>query len=292
MSLIDFIKKNANEIGNHKQHGFKWATYKENEFLNEIEDFRKVVQDENIPETLEREIILNFYHKDDPYRAFIFTMMWGLIDAKKPAKGSPGDKRTTNFYQALSHGKKLIEKALKTSQEHLQLGTIDRAYDSFKFECKIPGVDTSYFTKILFFQGQALQMETKPLIYDKWTKLIHITLMIEQEDRQKLYDFYNQKKLISVSKIMEYYTEENLARKIKDRPLIPLLQPSKEAEYYSYYDYVNRMNGVAMDNDIEVGSLEGYLFGNPLKGKRNRTKKYNPRVRVLENLRNSLEKVL
>jgi hypothetical protein len=273
MTFLNYITSKINEIKKYKQHGFSWKKYRENKFLRNISEFDKVIKDKSIPLLIDRSFIIDLYKNKRYYEAFVLSMVWGGINMTRPSE--KGDLSSTNFHKALEIGRVKIETALRKSENYLLDGNIIGAYEIFKNENKIPGVGSSYFTKILFFQGLALKIETKPLIYDKWTKFIHIALMIAENDHKSLLNYYTPKSL-----------ETNI---INSLSLIPVRSNKEES---AYIDYVKRMNRVAKERDINVNSLEGYLFGNPLKGAKNKIRDNNPRVAMIEILRKDLNSIL
>jgi hypothetical protein len=141
---------------------------------------------------------------------------------------------------------------------------IEKAYLSMMpfNENQIQGIGESYFTKLFYFIScNNNKIKIKPLIYDKWTKLIHIGLLIEANEIDLLHSFYKINDL--ESKILS--------------PKTDIIYPKNEKKTDSYMDYINRMNVLADTNNLDVGKLEAFLFGNPLKGKINKSLD-NPRV--------------
>ncbi|NER10025.1 hypothetical protein GWK09_05830 [Muriicola jejuensis] len=258
--------------------------------MKEIRDFRKIIENHNIPEILDREYIINLYKESKYYEAFAFTMMWGKINAERPQKGYKGDKTRTPFYCALNHGKINIENALIASKKELENSNIKGAYQLFNSDYKIPGIGSSYFTKILFFQGLANNMEVMPLIYDKWTKLIHVELLVEENEIDKLTQFYSKNQLSKLSTESANYTEMGLSIKIKRNSSNLDISIKDNFEEEAYADYVNRMNVLASNYGIKVNSLEEYLFGKELRSKKNRNKS-NPRVVLLEAINKNLARL-
>ncbi len=261
MSLSDYIKKNKSEISNFKQNGFKWEKYNHTSVsLNS--DFIDLIKYNNYQKELNREIIVETFKKKDYYSAFVLTMMWGGINATRPSKKD--NKFTTNFYKALIEGKESISNKMIRVVNLINNNEIKKAYLSMMpfNENQIQGIGESYFTKLFYFIScNNNKIKIKPLIYDKWTKLIHIGLLIEANEIDLLHSFYRINDL--KSKILS--------------PKTDIIYPKNEKKTDSYMDYINRMNVLADTNNLDVGKLEAFLFGNPLIGKTNKSLD-NPRV--------------
>ena len=139
----------------------------------------------------------------------------------------------------------------------LRESTIAKAYDSMKNgENRIPGVDRSFLTKILFFlSGESGYPSPRPLIFDNQSVYIHRALLMELGDGN--HD--------------KWYTPKGSFRK---------------SEVGTYGNYLEVMDAIAKKCDIkDVCLLESFLFGKPLnqKGARNND---NPR-HVIHNYVNS-----
>lgn len=190
-------------------------------------------------------------------------MMWGGINATRPSE--KGNRYTTNFYKSLNEGKDSICIKMERIVNLLNVNEIEKAYFSMmpENENQIQGIGESYFTKIFYFTSyNNNEINIKPLIYDKWTKLIHIGLLIEANEIDLLFKFY---------KI------NDLQNKIFSSKKTEIIYPKRDYKIESYIDYITRMNIIATENKLNVGNLEAFLFGNPLKGLKNKSIS-NPRV--------------
>lgn len=273
MVLSKFIKNNASEISNFEQNGFKWKKYN-NTSISTIPEFKDLLAENNFQEILNREIIVDaFNNGNDFYKAFVLAMMWGGINATRPSK--KGDKTTTNFYKALIEGKESISRKIENIVTYVNDNNIEKAYLSMMpgNENQIEGIGESYFTKIFYFIGSNNDnILFKPLIYDKWTKLIHVALLIESAE---------------IDLLLDLYKSEDLKNKILNPKKTDLIYPKTNKNVEAYLDYLKRMNIISTEHNLEAGKLEAFLFGNPLKGKTNNTN-LNPRVFVKNYVLNNL----
>ena len=262
MSLSDYVRTNRNEIYNFQQQGFTWRRYiNTSVMLNP--DFNDLIVNNNFQEELNREIIIDAFNDNDYYKAFVLAMMWGGINATRPSV--KGNNLTTNFYKSLTEGRVSISTKMERIVELVNNNQIQDAYLSMmpENENQIQGIGESYFTKLFYFISCANNdIEIKPLIYDKWTKLIHIGLLTEAQE---------------IDLLLEYYKISDLKSKILPINKTEIVYPRNEMKTPAYIDYITRMNVIADENQLNVGKLEAYLFGNPLKGKINKSIA-NPRV--------------
>ena len=262
MSLSDFIKINKNEISNFQQNGFRWEKYNRTSVIS-IPDFKDLIKNNNFQEELNREIIIDAFNENDYYKAFVLAMMWGGINATRPSE--KGNKFTTNFYKSLIDGKESISNKMERIVKLVNANEIEKVYLSMmpENENQIQGIGESYYTKLFYFIScNSNEIKIKPLIYDKWTKLIHIGLLIEANE---------------IDLLCKFYKINDLKSKILSPQKTDIIYPKNDKKTDSYIDYITRMNVIADDNKLNVGNLEAYLFGNPLKGKVNKSIA-NPRV--------------
>lgn len=272
MSLSDFIKINKNEISNFKQKGFKWENYNRTSVIS-ITDFNNLIKNNNFPEELNRDIIIDAFNKNDYFKAFVLAMMWGGINATRPSQ--KGNKITTNFYKSLIEGKESISNKIERIVNLINENEIEKAYLSMmpENENQIQGIGESYFTKLFYFIScNNNNITVKPLIYDKWTKLIHIGLLTEANE---------------IDLLCKFYKINDIKLKILPPNKTDIIYPKNDKKIDSYLDYITRMNIIADENQINVGKLEAYLFGNPLKGKLNKSVD-NPRVFIKNYVFNNL----
>ena len=146
-------------------------------------------------------------------------------------------------------------------------------------EKKIPEVDVSYFTKIIAFGSEASSNKFKFLIYDKWTKLIHVHIMYDiSEDPENFYTKNSINKLYCVKKCGK--------PKVTD-----LINPKSKLGWYAYENYCQAMAKLAEElsqevkDNIGASKLESFLFGHELTGKANKTEA-NPRYWIQQNFAN------
>lgn len=272
MSLSAYIITNKSKISNFKQKGFKWDNYNRTS-VKSIPDFNNLIKNNNFPEELNRDIIIDAFNKNDYFKAFVLAMMWGGINATRPSQ--KGNKITTNFYKSLIEGKESISKKIERIVYLINENEIEKAYLSMmpENENQIQGIGESYFTKLFYFIScNNNNISIKPLIYDKWTKLIHIGLLTEANE---------------IDLLLKFYKINEIKSKILPPNKTDIIYPKNDKKIDSYIDYITRMNIIADENQINVGELEAYLFGNPLKGKLNKSVD-NPRVFIKNYVFNNL----
>jgi hypothetical protein len=262
-SLYNYILSQKDQINSHKQQGFSCEKYKIEPLIS-IREYKNCL--DKLKEALiDRDFIINCFKKDslNYYEAFVYAMIWGGINHTRPSV--KGDKTSTYFHMCLEFGSDNINNVLQSVYEFLDNENLGEAFDSMLIgNNKIPGVGISYFTKILFFLGQKSSINIKPLIYDKWTKAIHVLYLLENNENEKLYNFY---------------TQNSINKLIKNHELI---QTRKNKEKATYLDYVTIMNNLSDKCEIEdVGNLESFLFGYPKNKNKN-----NPRLKILSLLNN------
>jgi len=207
-------------------------------------------------------------------------MLWGQIGARP---GSNKSKKTEILEKVINYNNKNINIIFESSISNNILD-IERLYsrlEDVNDDLKIPEVDVSYFTKILSFASESSQNEFKLLIFDKWTKLVHVHLCADNKD-EKLEEYYSNN---SISKLYSKNEREN-------NPTTKLIYPRKGCSFKTYFDYCEKMDSLAKilsnDSGKEITSfkLEAFLFGKNLKGKKNKTLN-NPRYWIQQNFANS-----
>jgi len=262
--LYNYILSQKDNINLHKQQGFSYEKYKIEPLIS-IPEYKSCLNRLSQP-LITRDFIISCFKNAsfNNYEAFVYSMIWGGINHTRPSVS--GDKTSTHFYMSLEFGRDNINNVIQSVNDFLDNDNLGEAFDSMLTgNNKIPGVGISYFTKILFFLGQKSSINIKPLIYDKWTKAIHILYLFENNENQKLYNFY---------------TQNSINKLIKNHDLI---QTRKNQEKAAYLDYVNLMNNLSDICEIEdVGNLESFLFGYP----KNNNYKNNPRLKILSLLEN------
>lgn len=262
MSLIDYIHDNRQNIVNFNQGSFSIVSYKEAQNLAQIEQFRTLTGE--IPDFLNREDVIEcFKNKKNYYKAFLYAMMWGVINNRRPR--IKGNLQTTPAFRAFSFDSKRIVKIITDTKDLLELNRVGEAYLKFYNENRIPEVGESYFTKLLFFIGMTTNIE-KPLIYDSFARIIHVAILLSENQKENLINYY------SSSCLNDIITKKGLRYQGNN-----MREPA-------YMDYVERMNDIANKNDIDVIKLDAYLFGKTrtLKAHKNMD---NPRFWILQYIR-------
>jgi len=272
VTIEDYVKAKLSDIRRFSQQDFSWDNYRAIPKSRQPFGFQVFLQTQEIPKRLHRDwIIEQFGNRENYYNGFVAAMLWGGINANRPVKGQAGNLETTNFYKAFSVPKEKITENLEQTKIWIakdKIHELHAEYENGKF--KIPGVGESFFTKLLFFAGMNTENPIKPLIYDKWTKIMHIWILLSQNDREKIDNYFSlkeiNKKLISVR-----------------RP--DLLYTNSEKVSASYVDYVRQMNRIADTHSLNVSNLEGYLFGIAMRGQANNDPLLNPRVFMVEQIK-------
>ena len=264
MNIKTFIKENSSSIKNISQSPFSIEKYKKEPFLSNSDYSLSLEKVDN--QAINRERLIEIFNSSnyDLYDGFILSMLWGGINHTRPRIA--GDKKTTNLYLSISLGRQVINKKLQEIERLLNDGSTEEAFRSMMCnnQNKIPGISISYFTKLLFFIGQTIDMKVKPLIYDKWTRAIHVLIMLEEGEGELLNSFYS---------------KSSLKRLVLKHDLIACRRGMEPA---AYMDYIQRMNRISDEFKIyDSGKLEAYLFGFSKRVKTN-----NPRLKVLSMLDN------
>jgi hypothetical protein len=128
----------------------------------------------------------------------------------------------------------------------------------------------SFFTKILYFISESIDpnsdlkgVNLSLLIYDKWTKVVHLLLLLEADEKEKIKNYFG-----------ENYMNKFFPNSI-DEKATNLVYCKRKFAFEAYLDYFMRMNSLAKElsenshKNIEASHLESFLFGLPLKFKNN-----------------------
>lgn len=182
--------------------------------------------------------------REEPYIGFIAAMMWGGINATRPATKGSND---TNFRLLLEYPAENVKTAILYAREKIKLGHIQELFIAFeKGPHKIPGVGHAYFTKLFFFLGETMEgIEIKPLVYDKWLANAHCALLI-----QLLQDNSNFE--LPYKGVNSFYP-------------FSLRIPSGKKKATLYQQYISVLNLWAKELNIMPSRLEEFLFGKSLK---------------------------
>jgi hypothetical protein len=273
-TIFDYCIENLEILKNYKQSSFTWRDqYNLNEFLR-IPQFSNI--ESNIPDLIDREHIAKSIRDGKYYQAYAEILFWGLIGSRP---GSNKSKKTEIAFKALDHPISRIEhifKVVKTG-EHENIKNLYKSLERNGTN-KILEVDVSYFTKILSFASEAFDNASKLLIYDKWTRLIHVHVLMDLNKITELECFYSNKS------ISDLYSISKTGRK----PSTKLIYAKSNQSLMAYVNYCDIMANLARqisehsDCSITSFQLEGFLFGKNLKSKKNKDDS-NPRYWIQKN---------
>lgn len=275
-TILDYCIYNKDQLINYNQQKFRWKSQYNEEILKSILAFRDIYED--IPELIGRDDIVKSIKEEKYYLAFAEILLWGQIGSRP---GSNVSKKTEIAHKALSYSKSKIETIFKTIIQS-GMDALDPLYTSLERggENKIDEVDVSYFTKILSFASEASECEFKLLIYDKWTRLIHVHLMLDAERGESARLYYSNNSLKNLFSISPG------AR----RPSTKLIHARTNKGLDVYKDYCKEMDCIAnsLSNKLNLATpisafhLESFLFGKELRTSSNRNDS-NPRFWVQNN---------
>ena len=270
ITIQEYIERNLRTIQNFSQQSYSWEQYRNIPNGRMPAEFRTLLQEDAIPEPLHRDwVIQQFNDRNTYYQGFVAAMLWGGINATRPAQTGRYD--TTNFYKALSKPRVEVTENIEQTRRLIASNKIHEVYNGYlSGHLRIPGVGESFFTKLLFFAGMNTDNPVKPLIYDKWTKIMHVWILLGNRESTKLSDFF------SNSTVYKNVVEN-------DPPNLMPTRPGQQAD--SYQDYILLMNQLANHYGLEPSNLEAYLFGKPMKNTINRDPLNNPRPFMVEQIR-------
>ena len=175
MSFLNFIKNHINDINNYVQPSIHW---REGRFAKPVAkaestngDFAKVVK--NLPIELSRKDVVGFF-REDLYMGFVATIMWGGISLYQADDIARNNDRNTTMPK-LERLVAILRNS-KTDIERIEdaIATLKRGEVNYFF-----GIGPSFFTKLLYFLTYDMDLNTRPLIYDKNMKPVHFALMPE-----------------------------------------------------------------------------------------------------------------
>jgi hypothetical protein len=196
----------------------------------------------------------------DPELALIASMIWGGINATRPKKNNgPSD-----LAALLSHLPSDLVRRMNHIRKLVLAGRLAQAFIdcSAGGAAKLKGVGSAYFTKVLFFLGEATDgMKPTPLVFDKWTQNAFFLLLSQSEGIQAAARWF---KLPSRSKFAE------------TKAILLLSGVSIQAS--AYLEYVNHMTSWAHNLDVPPGQLEQFVFG---EDRRANPSQQNPRTEIL-----------
>lgn len=271
-TILEYCIQYNQRIIDYNQDQFKWDKYRVAPIIDIIDFGRCISQ---IPNQISRSEILDAFRNRDYYKGFIMSMLWGGIGLRPKIRN---DKTTTSAYKAFTIPADEVNRRLNIINEKIQNDDIQNAYRLLKTELKFKGIDVSFFTKLLSFLSEANTPIRNLLIYDKWTKLIHVHLLLDNG-----------------SDPCRYYSRNNLLNlysrnKKNNKPLTELIYPKKSEEIYTYLNYIDSMvdlsNSIMQNSGIRITpfQLETFLFGKELKS--NNLNFDNPRYWIQQNFAN------
>lgn len=270
MNILNYCIENTEKITNFNQKGFLWRKRFNRTPFNTIEDFNRLLIDKTIPNELNREHIVDAFNSGEFYKGYILAMLWGGISTL-PRKDTDEiiKKELSSAFRAFNVNKEEVESTLNLVKQHISEGKYQNAYVLLSETNKIPGVDVSFFTKLLFFISESLN-KNKLLIYDKWTKVIHLKLLLESNEKEKIEKYFGNNYFYKFFKIETSKITTNL------------IYVKNEFAFEAYMDYCDKMKQLSteisnlLETQLNSGQIEAFIFGNPLKGKKNQTND-NPR---------------
>jgi len=244
-TLHEYCFERIDALLAYNQANMNWGQYNVAPF-KQIPHFDAVLK--QIPSEISRGDIIQTFMNENYYLGFVMAMMWGNI-------------RKTRAYQAFSSNPEIIDHVLRQVKDLIIAGQYEEAYNGLLGgQFQINGVGESFFTKILCFLSQSLTEPQNLLIYDRWTRLVHLYLMLDNNVNPNI--FYTNKKIIKIATVGGVYADD-------------------DQRYNAYHHYCNSMAQLAdaLSNEnhpISPFKLEAYLFGKDLRLIVNRNN-YNPR---------------
>lgn len=248
MKYEDYIKEHQSEIkpketsiSNIYSKKPEWLSWINNIPNSDLKSFINELEIQGFNKKITRQDVFDMFDKD-LYKGFIYSMLWGGI----------GIIDKSNLVNAFSTSKEEIVRKLGNVKRMVNGNNLDleNAFGSMlnanrRDNNKINGVGISYLTKLLFFlcEDNNPKKETDtnnkvlPLIYDKWGKNMHIALLIDSLDNNKM----RENKYLSIN---DYYgnVETN-------------------TDYNIYYNYLLKLKEVANKFNKKPGEIEEFLFG-------------------------------
>jgi len=216
---------------------------------------------------LQRKDVVELF-KEDLYTGFIASMMWGGINATRPATKEGTD---TCFRKLLDHPQDIVEAAIIYAEQQIITGNFYELFLAFSpgEALQIPGVGYAYFTKLFFFFGQVYDASVKPLIFDKWLTNAHCALTIQ---------------LLDMGETVHYTgINPHYAYSVK----LPISKIKKAQLYHKFVTdincWTNELNKIPGKSKITPAKVEEFLFGQSLMQNRHYS---NPRLELWEIIEN------
>lgn len=198
---------------------------------------------------IQRIDVVNLFKQKKYYLGFIAAMLWGGINASRPKRIKKDiidgiePFETIDLFRLLKINRNKVENIIMKVEEMLISGDVKTCFEYLSGDGKMNGIDYPYFTKLMFFLGEANpKIEKKPLILDKWTTNAYLALLINSNQFQKIKRFFTgsidiEKKLVRVR--------------------------NKKSDLYD--SYVLDMSQWAQEIEVKPSKLEEYIFGISLK---------------------------
>lgn len=277
---VDDFKKIKNRVvaNNDSENDFNnvWCTLEHTLTRNDLFQYFKAGSDESL------------------YKGYVATMLWGGIGLGGGSKTNLENAMSQPKSEILDRIKKIIEVLGSGKENEVKAAFImmTKEYGTkFKFNgkdipgAKIPGIDISYFTKLLFFLGNK-DWDYQPLVYDNQLQNVHCALLKDDgKGLQSLFDVHSFK--MDSSSI-------SLRISLKNKDF------AKPVDFYM--DFIKRVKSLSKSMELsgddefqgKAGRLEEIMFGKELK-KSEKDPQNNPRAFVKnylglydsENVRNS-----
>lgn len=193
------------EFNLHSKFKYETKRWKELSHKDQISDFENLDISRNDVFSAYQDY---FSNQTDFIRPFLMTMVWGFSDA------GYGTFRT-NRYLSSEENKILIKKGIDEMAER-------NLKSAFKTLLKIPGLNISYLSKILYFAGKAAGIQDYPLIFD-----------------------------IRVSRALVKLVHPDLS------DFLDILPSKKFADYEKFNSFIHAL---AKKHDLEADALELFFF--------------------------------
>ncbi len=275
-TIYQFCSQKSEVIRGFDQLGFKW---KKRYLIEVFEGIEGVKELRNLPDEVKRSDVIEFFKNKNYYHGFLSALIWGGISTR-PSKGHKGDKLTSNAYKVLSLPKGVILDIMEKVAHEINNKEYSKAYKLLALDNKIPGLNVSFFTKILFFISESSDSSSRLteenmrlLIYDKWTKLIHLLLLLESNETERIEKYFG-----------ENYLKRFFPKTINAKET-NLVYCKSRFECESYLDYCARLNKLAweltenVNLKVDPGQLESFLFGVSSNTKKNLVSKNRQVIR-------------
>lgn len=274
-TILEYCIENIEKINTNIQSGFEWKNTYQEGFLSKIKNLEDFYIE--IPNQITRKDIIQLINENRYFEAYVELMLWGLIGVRPSTNKS---KKTEIAVKVFSEDKIKIKAIFEVVIYSLNKNDFNKLEELFlsleaRGKNKIEEVDVSYFTKILAFASQgAINRTLDLLIYDKWTKLIHIYMTLEANENPIWYTESSLKKLC--------------VKKPNDNLQTNLINTKIGYGWSAYLDYCKKLKNLSdklfEKTNVRVTpmKLEEFLFGTSLSTKGSKTLK-NPRYWVQQN---------